>query len=199
MEKKQQTIDHFILKRALLFSDTECGDTGILEFYDDICFAALVDALGHGQNAFQIAQIAEKYLRSCYKNDLKTIMNGLHNCLKETRGAVAAICKLNTTTYQLSFVGVGNISARIIGSNSLRLLSSDGILGYIISTPKERVYQLNPKDTIILHSDGISEHFSHEDFPSISTMQAQEFGIELMNRFGKENDDRSCVIIKITE
>lgn len=199
MEKEQSIIDHFINKRALLFSDDECGDTGMVELYDNACFFALIDALGHGATAFKIAQIAEEYLKSNYRDDLKSMMSGLHDCLKETRGAVAALCKIDTKSREFRFVGVGNIAARVMGSNSFRIVSSDGILGYTITRPKEQIFHLDKKDTVILHSDGISEHFNSEDFPSVSTMNAHEIGIDLMEQFGKENDDKSCVIIKFTE
>ena len=180
-------------------SDDECGDTGIVKFYNDNCFIALIDALGHGKKAYRIALSAEDYLNANYRNDLTSLMMGLHNHLKETRGAVAAMCNLHIPSGQLRFVGIGNVTTRILGRNNIRLVSNDGVIGYIISKPKEQSLQMASDDVLILHSDGISEHFNFENFPSLFTMNARGIAISIMDSYGKENDDKSCVVLKYTE
>ena len=198
MEKQERDIDFFIHKRALLLSDDECGDSGIVKLYNNTCFIALIDALGHGRNAHKVASSAEDYLNANYQNDLTSLMTGLHNCLKETRGAVASICKLHIPSGRLQFVGMGNVTTRILGRNNIRLVSSDGVIGYIISKPKEQSLEITSNDVLILHSDGISEHFNFENFSSLFTMSAREIAINIMDRYGKDNDDKSCVVLKYT-
>jgi len=48
-------IDYHMIKQALTGIPDECGDTGFIRVYGDFCFLSLVDALGHGKTAFEIA------------------------------------------------------------------------------------------------------------------------------------------------
>ncbi|MBW1850875.1 MAG: SpoIIE family protein phosphatase, partial [Deltaproteobacteria bacterium] len=152
-------IDYYLLKRPLTGLDNECGDTGIIKTYGNKCFLALIDVLGHGREAYDVSVLAEKYLLENYRRDLIDIMNGLHSHLKGTRGAVVALCRLNLINGGMNYVGVGNITTRIFGSEFLTLIPRDGIVGYTIAAPKEHQVTVCPGDILILYSDGVKEHF----------------------------------------
>ncbi len=112
-------VDCYLVKRALTLREADCGDTGVIKEFDGQCFLALVDVLGHGSEAHDVALIAQKYLEQNYCEELVDVMQGLHACLKGTRGAVAALCRLDTETGELIYVGIGNITVRVLGSKDL--------------------------------------------------------------------------------
>lgn len=182
--------------KALLGSKEECGDIAVVKKYEDQCFIALIDVLGHGQEARKVALLSKKYLENNCKEDLVDIMNGFHCHLKGTRGAVAAICHLNVFTGELIYVGVGNISTRVFGIKNMRFIPKDGIIGYIMTNPKKHIIKLYPGDTVLIHSDGIKEHFDIFQCPGLLRKNAKSIAQEIMQRFGKENDDISCVVLK---
>jgi negative regulator of sigma-B (phosphoserine phosphatase) len=189
-------VDCYLVKRALTLRETECGDTGVIKEFDGQCFLALVDVLGHGSEAHTAALSAQKYLEQNYRQELIDVMQGLHACLMGTRGAVAAICRLDIKTGKLIYVGVGNIAVRVLGPRNSRFVSRDGIVGYMMSTLKEQTLKLFAGDVLVMHSDGIKEHFELSKSPGILTGTAKSIAVELLNQFGKRNDDASCIALK---
>jgi negative regulator of sigma-B (phosphoserine phosphatase) len=189
-------VDCYLVKRALTLRETDCGDTGVIKEFDGQCFLALVDVLGHGSDAHDVALIAQKYLEQNYCKELVDVMQGLHACLKGTRGAVAALCSLDTETGELIYVGIGNITVRVLGPRTSRFVSRDGIVGYMMTTPREQTLKLFVGDVLVMYSDGIKEHFELSEYPGILTGTAKSIAVGLLNQFGKKNDDASCIALR---
>lgn len=178
--------------------DDECGDTGVVKQYEDHCFMALIDVLGHGREAFKVAVRAEAWLLNHYEKeqDLIKMMTGLHAHLKGTRGAVVAFCRLQLSTGVLTYSGIGNIAMRVFGSTPRRLIAKDGIVGYMMSSPVEKQVRLYPGDILVLSSDGVKEHFNMDDFPGLLMGNAGDIATGFMNHLGKNNDDASCIALR---
>ncbi|MBF0413074.1 MAG: SpoIIE family protein phosphatase [Desulfamplus sp.] len=189
-------IDYHIAKRSLTGWEDECGDTGFVVVYDNQCFLVLLDVLGHGKEAYNVALVAEKYLSEHYRMGLIEMMNGLHEHLKGTRGAVAALCLINLNDGGLCYAGIGNINTRVMGYKNFLLMPQEGIVGYMIRSPKERQFKLCYGDTLILTSDGVREHINFEDYPELLKRPAKKIANEMINLFGKGNDDSSCIVLR---
>lgn len=189
-------VDYHCVTRALLGPANECGDIGIVKVYENLCFLALFDALGHGRKAYAVACRALAYLEKNIDNNLITMMTGLHVHLNGTNGGVAALCRLNIDTGELHYVGIGNISAKIIGQATSTLVPRDGIIGYIIPTPTEQRHNLHFGDTLLLYSDGIRAHFNSLDYPGLFDGNAESIANGLLNRLGKKDDDASCIALR---
>lgn len=194
--KKIKKIDYHILKQSMSGAEDECGDTGLVEDIDEGCFIALVDVLGHGKEAHDVALLAETYLLNHYTENLKPLMEGLHNALSVTRGAVVAVCRLNLQTGELSWSSIGNISINRFGSSIDRLLPKDGIVGYRTVSPAVNKIKLYSGDILILRSDGIREHFNIDDYPGILLGNAKTIAARLLDQLGKPNDDASCIVLR---
>ena len=189
---------HLIL-RALTGPLEECGDTGVVVSGDSAsCFIALVDVLGHGPEARQSAIIAEEFLAGCADADLLETLQGLHRALRQGRGAVATLCRLDLQSGELQVTGVGNITARIFGSEHIRVLSRDGVIGYQMGTPRLHAFRLCPGDIVMLYSDGIRESFETHDCPGLLSGSARDICGLVMQTFSKGNDDASCLVLRYT-
>lgn len=189
-------IEYAISIDPLLKSSSECGDTGRIIEYDHYCFLALIDVLGHGAEARDVAILAEEYLNLNYRKDIMEIMNGLHECLLGSRGAVAALCSLDLETGELKHIAIGNITTRIFGGKSVRIISRDGIVGYGTINPVVQVFSLNAGDTLLLHSDGIKEHFDELDCIGLFKEKAEFITGKILEKYGKNNDDACCIALK---
>lgn len=189
-------IDYHLVKQALTQREADCGDTGVIKEFDGQCFLALVDVLGHGSEAHTAALSAQKYLEQNYRQGLIDVMKGLHAWLRGTRGAVAALCRLDVKTGNLIYVGTGNITVRVLGPRNYRFVSRDGIVGYMMSTLKEQSLKLFAGDVLVMYSDGIKEHFELSESPGILTGTAKSIAVGLLNHFGKRNDDASCIALR---
>jgi len=189
-------IDYGIVMRALLKDESECGDLAIVKENDQQCFLALFDVLGHGRNARKVALMANDYIERNYNNDLLDVMCGLHEHLRGTRGAVAALICFDIGSGEMSYVGIGNITVRLFGREQFRLVPRDGVIGYIMPKPEKRVINLFQGDIMIMHSDGIREHFDILECRDLFSASAQSIAEGLLNRFWKKHDDASCIALK---
>jgi negative regulator of sigma-B (phosphoserine phosphatase) len=189
-------IDYHLLKRALTGLENECGDTGVIKVYENKCFFALIDVLGHGKDAYKDSVLAENYLLENYRSNLVDMMNGLHLHLKGTRGAVATLCRLDIINGEMNYVGIGNITGRVYGIKSSRFVSRDGVIGYNVRNPKEQQAKLYPGDILILSSDGVKEHFDLAFYPDLLKGSAQKIATGLIDHLGKGSDDSSCIVLR---
>ena len=186
---------HYVF-RALHGGSNVCGDIGIVKVYDNHCFLGLVDGLGHGTIAYEVACRAYEYLDINFDKNLVTVMQGLHEHLKGTRGGVAALCRINVDTGDIRFVGVGNITVKILGPRAATFVSRDGLVGYILPTPSEQSRTLYSGDILVMYSDGIKEHFDPLNYPGLLTGNAEDIASGMLSRLGKKDDDASCIALR---
>lgn len=174
----------------------ECGDIGVVREYGNKLFFAIVDVLGHGREAHELATVVRDYLEKEYRRGLVEMMEGLHELLKLSRGAVAGLGLLDRESGELRYVGVGNITARKLGGSSLRLVPRQGIVGYAMRTLREETAQLDDGDVLVLHTDGVQERFDLSDYPQIAIDDADTICRQIIKRFGKQEDDAACIALR---
>lgn len=184
------------LAKVPLLSEEKCGDTAVIKEFDNQIFLAVVDVLGHGPEARKLAIIIETFLAENYREDLMDMLVSLHEHIKGSRGAVAALCLLNTDSGMLKYTGIGNITTRTFGLINQRLLSRDGVIGYMIRSPKEEIVKMAENDILVVYSDGIKEHFEFEDNPGIFKLTAKEIATWVITQFGKKEDDAICLALR---
>ncbi|MEE8308342.1 MAG: stage II sporulation protein E, partial [Gammaproteobacteria bacterium] len=88
------------------------GDAYLVKEYPDGMLVCLVDGLGSGPSAAEASQMAIKCVADHHQAPLVQIMTGCHEAMRNTRGAVMALLRINTQERTLTFVGVGNIGFR---------------------------------------------------------------------------------------
>ena len=174
-----------------------CGDTGLVLENKEIMLCAIIDGVGHGPNAAIAAVTAKNYIEANSEAPLTEILQGMHEVLKSTQGAVACLCRIDLKSGQLTMAGIGNITCRIFrGLDSERLLSREGILGYMVSSPREHSYRLDNSDLLLMHSDGVREHFELFEYPGILNGNAAAVAERIVETLGKNNDDASCLAVR---
>ena len=191
-------VDYGIRYKPLLNTMSECGDMGLVKQFGSYVIAMLADGLGHGEKARQAAMLAIDYVNDNYSThtQLKEIMIDIHKLLIGTRGAVAAICLLDLNNGDLKYIGIGNISVRIIGDTSRRLVPQDGVLGHSIPTPRENEVDFHKSQVLIMYSDGVKDHFEISNNLMWSSLSAQQIADEIVSKYEKANDDSSCVVLQ---
>ena len=187
--------EYGVATRAL--QGDQCGDSGITLEQKGILLCAVIDGVGHGPNAAIAAVTAKNYIEANSEATLTEILQGVHEVLKSTQGAVACLCRIDLKSGQLTMADIGNITCRIFrGLDSERLLSREGILGYMVSSPREHSYRLDNSDLLLMHSDGVREHFELFEYPGILKGNATAVAERIVETLGKNNDDASCLAVR---
>lgn len=164
------------------------GENGVL--------VAVVDGLGHGPAAAEAAQTAIGFVASHASDELDHLLRRCHHRLRGSRGAAVALARIDGTGGQLSYGGVGNIEARLIGHTSARPISYNGIVGAIL--PNFRVFELSfqPDDLFLLHTDGISARFDLTGYPDLSGQPAQLIAEAIARDWARTHDDATIIVVR---
>ena len=187
--------EYGVATRAL--QGDQCGDSGITLEQKGILLCAVIDGVGHGPNAAIAAVTAKNDIEANSEAPLTEILQGVHEVLKSTQGAVACLCRIELKSGQLTMAGIGNITCRIFrGLDSERLLSREGILGYMVSTPREHTRKLDNAALLLMHSDGVREHFELFEYPDLLKGNAASVAARVVDTLGKNNDDASCLAVR---
>lgn len=165
------------------------GDLGVIRRLDDGALVALVDAVGHGLTAYGAAQIARRTLMATRSEAPETILAELHDALKGSVGAVAAVARIIRGRF--TFAGLGNVSGWCAGQ---RLLSRDGVLGQRFRTPRASEHALPPGQWLLLVTDGVS--YSGTPLPA---GRAKTVARTLVESAGKSHDDAAALAARWVE
>ncbi len=88
---------------------TESGDRHVVRFFPDGVLVAVLDGVGHGDEAAMAAQIASDILEDCASEPGITLIRRCHEALRSTRGVVMSLASLDFAHGIMTWVGVGNV------------------------------------------------------------------------------------------
>jgi anti-sigma regulatory factor (Ser/Thr protein kinase) len=177
--------------------ETECGDAYAVRQVPDGWLLLSVDGLGHGPLAARAATAATRIFRDSPETSPGVLMAELHQGLSHTRGAAAAIGRLDVKHALLTYTGVGNIAGRIVTPTRSRgLVTHPGIVGHNARSAKETIYDLEPGSWVVLHSDGLTEKWDTADYPGVLEHSPLVLAATLMREAGVRRDDASVLVTK---
>ncbi|MFJ4888337.1 hypothetical protein B0675_24020 [Streptomyces sp. M41(2017)] len=154
------------------------------------------DGLGHGPMAARAAQAAVHAFKTGTARTPEQAMEQVHGALRGTRGAAVAIARLEPDG-RLLFCGVGNITAALVTNSSRStLLSHPGITGHQMHQLRTYEHRLPAHGILVMHSDGLSERWTHRDLAGLIHHPPALIAAALMRQAGTRRDDASAVIVK---
>lgn len=172
------------------------GDAVIIRPLEQGLFVAIVDVLGHGAEANELTHVIEAYLDRYCASDVSGVIQRLHQHLKGTRGAAVSLCAIDTLAGRIDYVGIGNTALRLFGKKETRFVSQDGVLGQNMRTPRQQTARLEPGDLVVLYTDGVSDRFTSQDYPGVSHHAPEVVARNIVQRFGKDHDDATCIAVR---
>jgi anti-sigma regulatory factor (Ser/Thr protein kinase) len=172
-----------------------CGDIWDVQYRHDGAFTMLVDGLGHGAFAADAAAAARTIFRSRTFAAPAAALEAIHDGIRHTRGAAGAIAELHVRGRSISVAGVGNISTAVCGSGAVRqAVSHNGTLGHEARYFKEYSYPWEPGALLVMHSDGLSSHWSLDPYPGLRLRHPALIAAVLYRDFSRRRDDVTVVV-----
>lgn len=169
------------------------GDVAVAEFHEGNFYFCVVDVLGHGPAAHSVAQVAERFLRANWTPSVTRMIMGLHEALLGGRGAAVGVGVLDVTSGRLVYSGVGNTVFRLLGPNPVRFYSREGVVGERISTIQEQSASLDTEHVAVLYTDGVRASFELDAHPHLLSRPLSTLSRTLVEDFGKDFDDATCL------
>ena len=174
-----------------------CGDGWYCEHTAARTVAVLVDGLGHGLGAAEAAEEAVATVRQRISKSPGEILGYMHDALKKTRGAVAAVVEVSPREGKLTFAGIGNISASILSNGMSRsLISHSGTLGMVMKRVQEFGSEWTPDSVFVMHSDGLQSKWDLLSYPGLIAKHPALICGALIRDFRRHRDDAGVVVLK---
>ena len=178
---------------------TVSGDLCLVKSFDHGALAAVVDGLGHGDEATAAAKAAVELLEEHPGEPVITLIQRCHERLMKTRGAVMTLASFNALDNTVTCLGVGNVETLVVRAGgevkptSESIMLGSGVVGYQLPALRASVLSVSFGDLLILASDGIRAGFDQDLSPG---SKPQQIADSIMSRHYKGNDDAQTLVVR---
>ena len=178
---------------------SESGDLSLIKRVGKGTLVAVVDGLGHGQEAASAAHAAVGALDRYSREPLIDLVRRCHEALVGLRGVVLGLAYLDPQAATMSWLGVGNIGGMLLRADlgnrpsRITLVPNAGFIGAEQVHPMTRSVPLALGDTVILFSDGIKDGFAESLMLSNTPQEIADF---VITRHVKGNDDALVLVAR---
>jgi phosphoserine phosphatase RsbX len=175
------------------------GDRYFVKPFANSVLVAVLDGLGHGDEAAAAAQVAVDTLETNSQNSIIWLFQRCHEALRKTRGVVMSMALLNGLDGTLTWAGVGNVEGVLVRAKPTTkprrepLLLRAGVVGGQLPEPHASILPIMAGDTLILVTDGIRSGFDERvtlrDLP-------KETATHILSEHAKGGDDALVLVAR---
>ncbi|HVH63209.1 MAG TPA: ATP-binding SpoIIE family protein phosphatase [Candidatus Dormibacteraeota bacterium] len=173
------------------------GDAWSVRPVGDGIDVMVVDGLGHGLLAADAAGTAvSAFRRNGHPSPAETL-RAMHDSMRATRGATAAIAAIDTNAGLLTYGGVGNIAGAICDHDrTRRLVSLNGTLGREPVSYKQFQSAWTEGATLVMHSDGLTSKWRFDDLPGLLDKDPTLIAAVLFRDYARDLDDAIVLVLR---
>jgi serine/threonine protein phosphatase PrpC len=195
---KLELLDWSVAARPLA-GQSVCGDSHLVRSIAGGALLAVVDGVGHGEEATAAARTAVQILDRHAGRSIITLFQLCHEALRRTRGVVATLATINRAQGTVTWLGVGNVEGRLLRSEpgasppSESALLRSGLVGDQLPALQAGVLPIAPGDVLVLATDGIRGAFAD----SVNLLTGPEqMAQRILARHGKGTDDALVLVAR---
>jgi anti-sigma regulatory factor (Ser/Thr protein kinase) len=173
------------------------GDGWDYSIRDGALFIMVCDGLGHGIFAAEATKLAIAAFRREPAASVTDYLARIHEALRTTRGAAAAVVMIDRRAGKARFCGIGNIAGSIVIGHDVRhMVSHNGILGHAAPRIAEFTYPWNDACQLVMHSDGLSGRWRADEWPGLWQRSPALIAGALCRDWDRGRDDVTAVIAR---
>jgi len=173
------------------------GDVHVVAPFPHGVLLAVVDALGHGDDAAAAAQVAAETLRRHAAEPVPTLIDRCHRRLRSGRGAVLSLAAIDGRDETLTWAGVGNVEGFLLRARPAHgarhreaLIPRSGVVGWNIPALRSAQLGVASGDVLILATDGIDNGFVE----ACDLGPPRQLADRILQRHAKPNDDALVLV-----
>jgi serine/threonine protein phosphatase PrpC len=177
---------------------TQSGDLYLVRYFPKGALVAVVDGLGHGEEAAAAAHIALQTLESGAEDSVISIIRRCHERLRSTRGVVMSMASFNAVDSTITWLGVGNVAGVILHRDAMlpgreSLLLRGGVVGDQLPRLTASIIPVKRNDVLIFATDGIQSAF-----PEVLNLydSPQQIADNILERYARRTDDALVLVAR---
>jgi negative regulator of sigma-B (phosphoserine phosphatase) len=180
---------------------SESGDLHMVCCNQNGVLIAVIDGIGHGEEAAEVAKIAAALLRSSVDEPVISLVELCHEQLKTTRGVVMSLAFVSPEQKMMTWIGVGNVQGVLVRADTKRgnpqesLLLRGGVVGSKLPFLQASVLPVSQGDTLVFATDGIQSDFSAGLSAKENPQRAAD---RILTKFRSNNDDALVLVARLT-
>jgi negative regulator of sigma-B (phosphoserine phosphatase) len=193
-------IEYGLAKHARM-GEGESGDLHMVCCNKSGVLIAVIDGIGHGEEAAEAARTAAALLRNSADEPVISLVEACHEKLKGTRGAVLSLAFISPEQKMMTWIGVGNVQGVLVrvdakqGNVQEPLLLRAGVVGSKLPSLQASVLPVSQGDTVVFATDGIQSDFS----TGLSAREnPQRAADRILNKYRNRNDDALVLVARLT-
>lgn len=187
--------------KFILPGQGESGDRHLVCCGGDGVLIAVIDGIGHGEEAANAAEAAISILKTSAKEPVISLVERCHERLRSTRGVVLSLAFIDTLHGMMTWLGVGNVQGVLMragaqkGSVQEVLLLRGGVVGSQLPALQAAVLPIAMGDTLVFVTDGIRGEFVE----GLSALESpQRAADKILKQHGRGNDDAIVLVVRLT-
>lgn len=184
-----------IVKKAYN-NDIYCGDECACWEDGNRIVLFIADGLGHGREAEIAAREALKYVSSHLHEKPEDIFAGCNAAIRETRGVAMGLALIDKEKRNLTYAGIGNTRALIVGEKISRLSGNYGIVGASYRKLIPEILPLPCGYRVIMYTDGIEEMIEPERYIH-ENADLKFLSEKIMEDWSKDSDDAAVLVFRV--
>lgn len=175
------------------------GDLHVIKPFGNGTLLAVIDGVGHGDEAVAAANAAAEVLTKYPHESVISIVRRCHEAINHTRGVVLTVAVLNALENTMTWLGVGNVEGRLLRADPTNshpcesVLLRNGLVGLQLPALQAGVLPLAPGDLLLFATDGIRNGFEQNlnlaDPP-------QQIADHILTQFFKGSDDALVLAVR---
>jgi len=194
-----KTLVHWGVATLALEGQTESGDLHLVQPVQDGVLVAVLDGLGHGEEAAAAARLAVSTLERYSEEPPLSLLQRCHLALKGSRGVVMSLARFDAPRGTMTWLGVGNVEGvLLLADQTLQpsrttLVTFGGIVGAELPRARAWIVPVSPGDTLIFATDGVRTGFADGLAPTGSPQQIAD---GILARHAKGTDDALVLVAR---
>lgn len=196
--EKMELIDWSVADRPMA-GQKASGDMHVVEPFDGGFLLAVIDGVGHGNEAHAVAETAADVLKRNAGDSVISLVKRCHEALAETRGAVMTLASVDIPGNTVTWMGVGNVEARLFRAEAdishpcEHILLRGGLVGLQLPAVQASLMPISAGDVLVFVTDGIQHNFESRINLTETTKQIAD---GILNRHFKGTDDALALVVR---
>src|SRR5216684_4150748 len=184
---------------SALSGQPHSGDHHVVIPFLDGLLIAVLDGVGHGEEAAVASRTASIILEKHALDPVIALVQRCHQHLRETRGVVMSMASFNIRHGLMTWLGVGNVYGVLLRGFPTfpqveeSLLLRAGVVGAQLPPLQAAVLPVSPGDTVVFATDGVESNFERALAHNQNPQKAAE---DILARHGKTTDDALVLVAR---